>query len=177
MINFNQRKQAVLVIAGILVLSLSLSSCDSLRKKFTRQKKKGEVQDQTFVPVLVPEEYPAPQLNPEHNYKEHYALIKAWYQDLWAAIDDKSSARHLHYIIREVNNHITEMQKLVDAPTQANLVKLAGFLNYYNASLDESWSTRNVSRIQSDLRAFDRFLRNHLRADKIKGHFIAKAPQ
>ena len=64
------------------------------------------------------------------------------------------------------------MEKLVDAPTQVNLDKLAGYLDYYRASLDESWQARNVSRIQSDLRGFDRFMRDHLRADRIKGHFV-----
>jgi hypothetical protein len=172
MIDFNSRKKAVLVIAGILVLSLGLSSCDTLRQKFTRKKKKGEVEEQAFVPVLVPEEYPAPQLNPEQNYKENYDLIKAWYKDLWTAIDDKSSAKYVHYTISQVTNHITKMEKLVDAPTQAKLVKLEGFLGYYSASLDDSWQTRNVPRIQSDLRAFDRFMRDYLRADRIQGHFV-----
>ncbi len=171
--NFNQHKKAVLVIAGLLVLGLSLSSCDTLRQKFTRQKKKGAVEDQTFTPVLVPEEYPAPQLNSEHNYKEHYDLIKAWYTDLWTAIDDKSSGRYVHYTITQITNHITQMEQLVDAPTQAKLVKLAGYLDYYGASLGDSWQIRNVSRIRSDLRAFDRFLRDHLRADRIKGHFVS----
>ena len=40
-----------------------------------------------------------------------------------------------------------------------------------------SWQARNVSRIQSDLRDFDRFLRDHLRADRIKGHFVKIAAQ
>jgi hypothetical protein len=172
MVNFNSRKKAVLIIAGILVLSLSISSCDTLRKKFTRKKKKGEVEEQAFVPVLVPEEYPAPELNLEQNYKENYDLIKAWYKDLWTAIDDKSSAKYVHYTISQVTNHITKMEKLVDAPTQANLVKLASFLDYYSASLDDSWQARNVPRIQSDLRAFDRFMRDCLRADRIQGHFV-----
>jgi hypothetical protein len=171
MVNPNGHKRIVFVIAGLLVLSLSLSSCDTLRQKFTRKKKQGE-EEQTFVPVLVPEEYPVPGLNPEKNYKEHYDLIKAWYKDLWAAIDDRSSAKYTHSIISQVTNHITQMEQLVDAPTQANLDKLAGFLDYYRASLDESWQARNVSRIQSDLRYFDRFLRDHLRADRIKGHFV-----
>ncbi|MBF0571309.1 MAG: hypothetical protein HQL12_05500 [Candidatus Omnitrophica bacterium] len=172
MANFNPHKKAVLVLAGILVLSLSLSSCDSLRKKFTRQKKKGEAEDQAFVPVLEPEEYPAPIDNPQQNYKENYDLIKAWYKDLWTAIDDKSTARYLHYTIGQVTNHITRMEQLVDVPTRADLAKLAGFLDYYKASLDTPWNVRNVSRIQSDLRGFDRFLRDHLRADRIKGHFV-----
>ena len=170
--NFNSSKKAVLVIAGILVLSLTLSSCDSLRQKFTRKKKKGQVEDQSFVPILVPEEYPSPQFNPQQRYKENYDLIKAWYTDLWTAIDDKNTARYIHYIISQVTNHISQMEKLVDAPTQANLVKLGKFLDYYNASLVDSWQARNVSRIRSDLIGFDRFLRDHLRADRIKGHFV-----
>ena len=170
MFKLDGHKGIVFLIVGMLVLSLS--SCDSLRQKFTRKKKKGEVQDQTFVPVLVPEEYPAPQLNPEQNYKENYDLIKAWYTDLWTAIDDKSTARYIHYTISQVISHISRMERLVDAPTQAKLVKLASFLDYYSASLSDSWQVRNVSRIQSDLRGFDRFLRDHLRADRIKGHFV-----
>ena len=117
--NLNSHKKAILAIAGLLVLSLTLSSCDTLRKKFTRKKKQGE--EQAFVPVLEPEEYPSPELNPQLNYKENYDLIKAWYTDLWTAIDDKSSARYLHYTITQVINHITQMEKLVDASTQADL--------------------------------------------------------
>jgi len=175
MVNFNAHKKMVFVIAGLLVLSLSLSSCDTLRQKFTRKKKQGE-EDQAMVPVLEPEEYPAPQLNPELNYKENYDLIKAWYTDMWTAIDDRSTAKYIHYIITQVTNHIDQMKLLVDAPTQANLAKLEGFLNYYMSSLDDSWQVRNVSRIRSDLIEFDRFLRDHLRADRIKGHFVRVIP-
>ena len=78
----------------------------------------------------------------------------------------------MHYIITEVTNHVTAMQKLVDAPTRADLVKLNSLLDYYRSSLDDPWPMRNVSRIESDLRAFDRLLRNHLRADRIQGHFV-----
>jgi hypothetical protein len=175
MANFNVHKKSILFIAGFLVLSVGLSSCDTLRHKFTRKKKEGE-EDQAFVPVLEPEEYPEPQLNPEYNYKENYDLIKAWYTDMWTAIDDKSTAKYIHYIITEVTNHINQMKPLVDAPTQANLVKLESYLDYYMSSLDDSWQTRNVSRIRSDLIEFDRFMRDHLRADRIKGHFVTVVP-
>jgi len=171
MVNFISQKRAVLLIAGIVVMSFSLSSCDTLRQKFTRKKKQGQV-DQAFVPVLVPEEYPTPQMDPEKNYKENYDLIKAWYHDLWTAIDDRGNGKYTHYIITQVTTHISRMEKLVDPPTQANLVKLAGFLDYYSSSCDDAWQTRNLSRIQADLRGFDRFLRDHLRADRIQGHFV-----
>ena len=161
------------MMVGLIVLGMTLSSCDSLRKKFIRQKKKGEAEDQAFVPVLEPEEYPAPNQNSEQNYKLHYDLIKAWYKDLWTAIDDKNTSKYIHYIIDQVTNHIDQMEPLVDASTQANLVKLSAYLDYYKSSLDSSWNTRNVSRIQGDLRGFDRFLRDYLRADRIKGHFVS----
>lgn len=168
-------KNFVLPIAGVLVLSLSLSSCDTLKQKFIR-KKKGGTEDQGFVPVLEPEEYPSAATNPKANYKENYDLIKAWYTDLWTAIDDRDSARYVHYILGQVSTHITRMEGLVDAPTQANLKKLDSYLDYYKKSLDLSWQARNVSCIQSDLRAFDRLLRDHLRADRIQGHFVASVP-
>jgi len=174
MVNVNHYRKAVFVLTGVLVLSLSLSSCDTLRRKFTRHKKHQD-EDQTIVPVLEPEIYPAPHQIPQQDYQEHYDLIKAWYNDLWTALHDKSSDRYMHYIIRQVTGHVVQMEKLVDAPTQANLGKLAAFLDYYNSSVDEPWPMRNVSRIESDLRAFDRMLRDHLRADRIKGHFV-KAP-
>jgi hypothetical protein len=170
MVDLKRHRSFVLVMTGLLVMSLTLSSCDSLRRKFIRQRK--EPQEQTQAPVLVPEEYATPQTSPEMNYKEHYALIKAWYHDLWTAIDDKNTSRYTHYIITQVTGHIAQMKDLVDLPTRIYLDKLASFLEYYEYSLAYSWQVRNVSRIQSDLRAFDRLLRDRLRIDKVKGHFV-----
>ncbi len=175
MVNDIRHRKVLFFIAGILVFSMSLSSCDSLRQKFTRKKRKGE-EVQTLVPVLEPEEYPSPGMDPEHNYKEHYDLIKAWYKDLWTAIDDKSTGKYIHYVITQVLNHIDQMKPLVDVPSQAYLTRLAGCLDYFNASIADSWQTRNVGRVRSDLFAFDRLLRDHLRADRLKGHFIKSMP-
>ena len=55
MINVDPRKKVIVVIAGLVIASMFLSSCDTLRQKFTRSKKKGEAEDQSFVPVLDPE--------------------------------------------------------------------------------------------------------------------------
>jgi hypothetical protein len=171
MINLLQHKRLAFLMTGLLVVSLSLSSCDTLKRKFTRHKKHGE-EDQTNIPVLEPEEYPTPEHNPLLNYREHYDLIKAWYNDLWTGLHDKNSEKYSHYVIGQVRNHISGMQKLVDAPTAADLVKLSSYLDYYLTSLDDPAPMRNVSRIESDLRAFDRLLRDHLRADRIKEHLV-----
>jgi len=175
MVNCRVQRKTIAVMAGLLVLSLSLSSCDTIRQKFTRKKKQGEVEDQNFVPVLEPEEYPTPANDPVLNYKQHYDLIKAWYQDLNSGMYERNSPAYLNDTFKEIMEHIAQMKPLVDAPTQDKLDHLATFLDYYKSSLD-SWDMRNKSRIGSDLRGFDRYLRDDLRADHIKGHFIKTVP-
>ncbi|MDE2231503.1 MAG: hypothetical protein KGJ95_05510 [Candidatus Omnitrophica bacterium] len=171
--NLNRHRSTMLALAGLLALSLTLSSCDTLKEKFIR-KPKHEVQQ--FTPVLEPEVYPTPKTDPRIAYQGHYDLIKAWYRDLWDDIDDKGYGMHLHYVLSQVSDHIAKMEQLVDAPTRAKLVKLDGFLDYYKSSLDIPWQARSRSRIESDMIGFDRFLRDNLRADRIKGHFVKQMP-
>ena len=64
------------LIACLLGMCVSMSACEPLRKKFTRQKKADANADKDFVPVLEPQDYPAPEKNPPEMYKQHYALIK-----------------------------------------------------------------------------------------------------
>ena len=169
----NRNRSMVVSLIGILILSMSLSACEPLRKKFVRQKKKDQMDSKDFVPVLEPQEYPAPENNPELNYKEHYALLKVWYKDLWTTLEEKDSDRRARYTLKQMMARIEEMRKLVDPPTQGALDQLAGFLDYYIRSLDGPEPLRNRSKIQSDLRAFDRHLRGQCRPDKLQGHFIA----
>ena len=168
------KKTAVAIIA-VLVMSMSLSACEPLRKKFIRQKKKAQTEDANFIPVLEPQEYPAPENNPPENYQQHYALIKAWYRDLWTALEEKSSDKRIRYTIKQVYSHIEEMQKIVKPEVQTQLQGLKGFLKYYEDSLNSPLPLRNVSRVQSDLREFDRRLRR-LGVDDVKDSFVDAAP-
>jgi len=164
--------KAYALIACLVATSITLSACEPLRKKFTRQKKKDASADQDFVPVLEPQEYPAADKDPVQNYKQHYALIKAWYKDMWTTLEERSSDKQQRYLLKTIYGHIDEMRKLVAPQQQQQLDELAKVLSYYDSALDAPPAMRNVSRIQSDLRAFDRMLRHKLRADKIKGAFI-----
>ena len=157
-------------ISCLLVFCISLSSCDNLRKKFVRQKKAGQ-ETTDFIPVLEPQEYPAPEHNPVFNYENHYALIKAWYKDLWTAMDDKNDGM-AKQSLKQISDHIEQMKLLLKAQKTQDLSRLASLLDSYRSSLDQPRSMRNISRVQSDLRAFDRMLRGQLRSDKLKGQFI-----
>jgi|GEM_PF-425042 len=164
-------RRFIVVIVAVLVASLSLTGCESLRKKFTRQKKKDKMAEADFIPVLEPEEYPAPEQNPPVNYKNHYALVKAWYKDLWTMIEEQSSAKRGKYVLKQIYGHLDEMQKLVAPAKQAEVARLRGFLKYYDEALGDPLPSRNISRMQSDLRAFDRQLRA-LSPSKMQGSFV-----
>jgi len=166
-------RKMITSIIVVLVLSVSLSACETLKKKFTR-KKKGVQEVQDFQPVLEPQDYPAIENDPVKAYNENYDLVKAWYRDLWTGVEEKNNDRAVQYSIKQVLDHINQMKLLLKADKAKEFDQLTGLLGYYQTFLDQPRSLRNYSRIQSDLRAFDRMLRNHFREDKLKGEFIGK---
>ncbi len=157
----------------MLIACISLSSCESLRKKFTRQKKQDQSQSAEFQPVLEPQEYPAPENSPEYNYKQHYTLIKAWYRDLWRGVDEKNTDGAIKYCLKQISDHIEQMKSLLKTEKAAELGQLEALLKYYKESLEQPKAQRNYSRIQSDLRAFDRLLRGRFRAELLQKDFVS----
>lgn len=173
---FHYRRLGLAIIA-MLVFSLSFSACDPLRKKFTRQKKKGQMEDTGFIPVLEPQDYPAPEFNPPQMYRQHYDIIKAWYKDLWTAIPSRSvSDKQTRYVLKQIYDHLDQMQPLLNAEKQAEFAQLKGLLKYYDDALNSPYPLRNISRIQSDLRAFDRALRK-LNPGAVQGSMAAAPAQ
>ena len=159
---------------AMLIVCISMSSCESLRKKFTRQKKQDLSQSPEFQPVLEPQEYLAPENDPAFNYNQHYSLIKAWYKDLWRGVDEKNSDVTAKYSLKQILDHIEQMKPLLKPEKATELDQLENLLKYYKDALEQSRVQRNYSRIQSDLRAFDRMLRARFRGDVVGKDFIGR---
>lgn len=171
MIQVMRDRRPIVFIATIMILTLTLSSCDTLRRKFTR-KKKGHVEDIDYNPVLEPQEYPAPENNPVESYKQHYALLKVWYTDLWSDLQDKASDKKMTYTVKQLNGQIDEMERLVNPEKQADFNKLRGCLTYIKQSLDQPSPLRNRARIESDLRSFYHQLLTRLTLSKVKSQLV-----
>jgi hypothetical protein len=161
-------RRVVMTLAIVLMVCLTCSSCETLKKKFTRKKKADQAQSAEFQPVLEPQDYPAPDKNPKEIYKQHYALVKSWYRDLWAGISERSSDGSVKYSIKQLIDHIDQMKPLLSPEKAKGLVRLEDLLTFYKTSLEQPRHVRNYSRIQSDLRAFDRMLRHDYRFDAVK---------
>src|SRR3990167_5723451 len=125
----NERYLSVLSILVVLcVLTVSVGGCTSLRKKFTR-KKKEKTNEQAFVPVLDPVDYPPPSVSPEERYRYNYSLWKVWYRDLVKNIDAKESDKNQKYLVGQIIAQLEEMKKWVSEAKQKELSERVGEWN------------------------------------------------
>jgi hypothetical protein len=162
----------IATVAIMLVTVMSLSSCEPLRKKFSRKKKQAEVTSDAFQPVLEPQEYEAPERNVGEIYKQHYAMVKVWYKDLWAGVNEGASEKTVRYAIKQINERLEEMKVVLRYEKAKGVSKLQNLLEFYKTSLDQPLQVRNYSRVQSDLREFDRVLRREYGYDKVKDDLV-----
>ena len=163
------------ILTIVLIGGFIFSGCESLHKKFVRQKKKDALVNNDFIPVLEPQEYPRPEEDPATNYAQHYAMVKVWYKDLDSFVNEMPSddAKSARYALDQVTLHLGEMRKLVVPDQQLRLKKLYDLLEYYGQALGQGRAFRNYGRMQSDLRAFDRYLRDQASVAKMKDVFVA----
>lgn len=167
---FNRR--LLCAITALLCVSVVLTGCEPLRKKFTRKKKASQIENDKFIPVLEPQEYPTPEENPEENYKQHYAMVRVFHKDLMTSVQEKARVKRSSYAYNQVMDHLNQMKSLLIEEKKGEIEKLERILDYYKQTLEESPHSRNVARLNSDLRAFYHQLLTKCKADKMRGSFI-----
>ena len=104
-------------MAILLVVTLGLSGCEPLRKKFIRKKKAAEP-SAAFVPVFVPEEYAPAIAAADGVYDQHYSLALAWCKELQVNLGEDRSDKKLRYAIDEILSQLTAMQSLLDGESR-----------------------------------------------------------
>lgn len=120
---FKSKHQTInfLLITALLGASLSLTGCESFRKKFKRDKKKTDAQRIASLPVLEPMDYPDKDYSPEDKYKKHYSSWKIWQEELILALDANESDKRQKYLVSQVLTQLEEMKKWVNQEKQTNL--------------------------------------------------------
>lgn len=173
MVNWIRGRHVSVTLVLLTVLCLTCSSCETLQKKFKRQKKAAQNESTDFVPVLEPQDYPAPEYNAVETYKENYAMVKVWYKDLQSALVERDdSDGRVKYALSQINSRLSSMSDLLLAEKKPAVEKLRGLLKNYTQALKMPKATRNRALLQSDLREFDRVLRRDLRIDVVKKDLV-----
>jgi len=149
----------------LFVLSLSLSGCEPLRKKFTKKKK--EVKKEEFIPILDPIDYPPSQVSPLEKYKYHYSLWQVWSKDLVQLINEPTMEKRKNYLFTEILQQLDEMKRWIP---QESLPKIEEAVSAYEGvrqELDKPEMMRNQSVLETRLRRAESFMMNELKPEAI----------
>ena len=174
--NANDRRNeyylSVLSVLVILcVLTVSVGGCTSLRKKFTR-KKKEKTNEQAFIPVLDPVDYPAPSVSPEERYRYHYSLWKVWQRDLVKNIDNKGSDKNQKYLLGQIIAQLAEMKKWVTGARQKELSEAIGEGNAILAMYERPAALRSSFSLKRKVEASAKKIRSRLNPEMMKEFLV-----
>jgi hypothetical protein len=149
--------QALASALVFMIFAGSLTSCQTLRKKFTREKKKkvsGEI-----IPVLEPVDYPFRERNPEERYLHHYTMWQVWQKDLERALRSKESEKRLKYLLAQAVTHLEGMRNWLSAEGARRVDEvikgyrdLDGRLNQPDAFKDYLHLARQADRLGKSVR-------------------------
>jgi hypothetical protein len=160
-----------LTVCLCAVVLVSSAGCEPLRKKFTRQKKKGDTSKE-IIPVLEPVEYPVPHHGAKEDYAQHYSLFRVWLSDFMtnygSALNERKLVSDLDASLKELD----EMAKLLKTPAQEDLAKVKAQLEYIRREYDKSSAAfRNRARIDSELRSIDSTMRKKFKPELLNDQF------
>ena len=169
----NEHYLSVLSVWVVLcVLTVSVGGCASLRKKFTR-KKKEKTNEQAFVPVLDPIDYPPPSVSPEERYRYNYSLWKVWYRDLVKNIDGKESDKSQKYLVGQIIAQLEEMKKWVSEAKQKELSERVGEWNAILAMYEQPAATRGTMSLKRKVEASAKKIRDQLNPEATKEFLVS----
>lgn len=168
----NKGKLSLLIVMVITITITSLG-CESLRKKFVRQKKK-DVKDKDFIPVLDPIEYPASVHTPEDDYKHAYGLWKVWNTEFLQEINVNQNDKRQVYLLTEAINQLQEMDKVVVGQKKDALEEVIKNLNAVKDEFKTPAPMRSLSTIKSRVERNAKTISSELHPRLMKDYLVTQ---
>jgi len=151
----NERKRkSFLSVAGTVLcfifLATTLQGCEPLRKKFTRNKK-GEETEQQYEPILDPIDYPDKVYDPKADYKYRFSLFHVWEKEFLAGVDDQVSGKRLKSFIESIIIQLEEMDKIVVEDKRPALQKAIKGFQGISETLDQPSQFYNLRDLRNQV--------------------------
>lgn len=154
-------------ICCFCVLLSALSGCTTLRRKFTRKKKKDGEESQKFIPVLEPVDYPEKTSSSLEKYKQHYSLWKVWERDLLQTIDSDGSDKRQKYLLEQAIEQLEGMRALLTDEKKAEFAPLVDGLREVGEVYERPASMRNTFSIRKKIERNSSEIRNGFAPDPV----------
>ena len=166
--NLKLQKKFCAVLCGLLILTFLTSSCEPLRKKFTRKKKKEKEAQEEILPILEPIEYPVAEFSPEREYKHRYSLFKIWMKDLSTDLYERGNIKKQLYDTDQLIEQVNKMQELVVEEKKKEFSSIEGTVKAIKTELQTPQPLRNDYKIKKNLDDIDKGMRHKLNFQTIQ---------
>ena len=164
------RKGFVMMLTFVMV-TVSVSGCTSLRKKFIRQSKNKD-QKEDFIPVLEPVEYKRVEESPIEAYRSHYGMIKAYFGDLDACVGQGGNDKRARYLAAQITAHLQGLSGLLGQEKKAVAEKLLARLQDAVKEYDKPSGIRRVDLLKGAFHSIESDIRKTLKPDAVKDQVV-----
>ena len=164
-------RKIIPVMSCLLMACFLLSSCEPLRKKFTR-KKKAEKEETEMIPVLEPIDYPKSSYSVPKEYKYHFSLLKVWQTDLLTALQENTSQKRQLYILDQMVAQLEEMKKLMVEEKQKGVSQIVTSLQSIRNDLAQPTPLRNTFVIKKNIETISRQIRKDYNFETIEKSLV-----
>ncbi|MFH1360086.1 MAG: hypothetical protein ABIJ41_03505 [Candidatus Omnitrophota bacterium] len=156
----------VCLIVSLFVFLMTESGCEPLRKKFTRQKKKTEVQQE--VPILEPIEYPENIKSPQDTYQHHFNLWRVWHKELIGSMTENESRKRRLYFMEQVVINLEMMRDLLKGEKKDALIACLKKIQLIEQQLQSSMIAQNFSSLRRQLESLEKKIRDEFALKSIE---------
>lgn len=156
-------KSFFFIISFLVGISMVCSSCQPLRKKFTR--KKNEEKTEKFIPILEPVDYAESSVSIQQKYNHHYLIYRVWEKELMAGLEHGENDKRMRHSLEQLLSNLEEMEKVVPLEKKMVLTQILDQYKSANAYFDKPKALRNNDSFISDLRKYERETRKNLKPE------------
>lgn len=156
-------------ICLIISFTFSMSGCETLRKKFIREKKKKD--ENTVVPLLEPIDYPDKVITPTETYQKHYGLWQVWSKDLIVAVEENSNDKRILFLMQQTLSELKGMALCISSDKVAPLSSVISDLEKVNQELSEPSTIRNMNLIQNKIERAFKSVRENWKPKQVQSIF------
>ncbi|MBI5415243.1 MAG: hypothetical protein HZA29_00340 [Candidatus Omnitrophica bacterium] len=164
-------RRLVLLVCLSIFVTLS-SGCASLHKKFVRKKKENK-EEQAFIPVLDPVDYPARSVSPEERYRYNYSLWKVWQRDLVQKIDSRGSDKNQKYLVGQIIVQLEEMKKWINDTRKQELSGLIAAWRDVLVLYDQPAALRSSFTVKRKVESAAKDVREKFNPETAKGFLVS----
>ncbi len=162
------RRMSVLWLLIIFLFSVMLSSCEPLRKKFVREKKRDRIVREE--PILEPMAYPRKPYDVYSDYGNQYAMFYVWKKEFIAALDDQETSKRLLYLFDAMIGQLKEMGELLTDEKNLELASDMQRLDFIRDRLNHTDYLFYLPRIKREVNSITRSIRSQYQPTIMRQH-------